>query len=137
MSPRIDQFCETMRFNLNGMEAQVEQARADIGKAQKDGAAAFDLKITEARNAVDAQRAQAEAAGMKVRHWIAARTEAGEAVIQGWKDRFDTANLELHADNAEAGARASVIIAQAALADATLATYEAIAARQHATADAK
>lgn len=137
MSTKIDQFCETMRVNLNGMEAQVEQAKTDIAKAQKDGADAFDRKLAEAKTAVEGQRNAVEAAGIKVRHWVAAKTEAGEAVIAAWKDTFDKSKLEMHADRAEASARSSVIIAQAALADAKLATYEAIAARQHASAGAK
>jgi hypothetical protein len=126
-----------MRVNLNSMEAQLEAAKADIGKAQKDGAEAFDRKLAEARTAVEAQRNDVEAAGIKVRHWVAAKTEAGEAVIKDWKEKFDKSKLEMHADRAEASARSSVILAKAALADAKLATYEAIAARQHAVADAK
>lgn len=137
MSTKIDQFCETMRVNLNSVEAQLEAAKADIGKAQKDGADAFDRKLAEARTAVEGQRNDVEAAGIKVRHWVAAKTEAGEAVIKEWKDKFDKSKLEMHADRAEASARSSVILAKAALADAKLATLEAIAARQHVTADAK
>lgn len=136
MSTKIDQFCEAMRVNLNSMEAQLEQARSDIGKAQKDGAEAFDRKLAEAKTAVDGQRNDVEAAGIKVRHWVAAQAQAGEAVIRDWKDKFDKSKLEMHADRAEASARSSVIIAKAALADAKLATYEAISARQHATTDA-
>jgi hypothetical protein len=141
MSTKVDQFCETMRVNLNGMEAKVEEAKADIGKAQKDGAEAFDRKLAEAKTAVEGQRNEVEAAGVKVRHWVAAKTEAGEAMIKDWQDKFgaqwDRSKLEMHAERAEASARSSVIIAQAALADAILATYEEIAARQHATAAAK
>lgn len=140
MSTKIDQFCETMRVNLNSMEAQLEEAKSDIGKAQKAGADAFDRKLAEAKTAVEGQRNEVEAAGIKVRHWVAAKTEAGEAVIQGWKDKigeqWDRSKLEMHADRAEASARSSVILAKAALADAKLATYEAIAARQHAATDA-
>ena len=40
--------------------------------------------------------------------------------------------LLMHADRAEASAHSSMIIAEAAIADAALATYEAIAARRHA-----
>ena len=137
MSTKIDQFCETMRVNLNSVEAQLEAAKAGIGKAQRDGAEAFDRKLAEARTAVEGQRNDVEAAGIKVRHWVAAKTEAGEAVIKEWKDKFDKSKLEMHADRAEASARSSVILAKAALADAKLATLEAIAARQHVTADAK
>lgn len=141
MSTKIDQFCETMRVNLNSMEAQLGQAKADIGKASKDGAEAFDRTLAEAKTAVEAQRNDVEAAGIKVRHWITAQAEAGEAMVKGWKDRlgeqWDQGKLELHADRAEASARSSVILAQAALADAKLATLEAIAARQHVTTDAK
>jgi hypothetical protein len=141
MSTKIDQFCETMRVNLNGMEAQLEQAKSDIGKAQKDGAEAFDRKLAEAKSAVEGQRSEVEAAGIKVRHWVTAQTEAGEVMLKEWKDKlgqqWDRSKLELHADRAEASARSSVILAKAALADAKLATLEAIAARQHATVDAK
>lgn len=141
MSTKIDQFCETMRVNLNSMEAQLEQAKTDIGKAQKDGADAFDRKLAEAKIAVEGQRNEVEAAGIKVRHWVAAKTEAGEAAIKDWTDKlgkqWDRSKLEMHADRAEASARSSVILAKAALADAKLATLEAIAARQHATTDAK
>lgn len=140
MSTKIDQFCETMRVNLNGMEAQLEQARTDIGKAQKDGAEAFDKKLAEAKTAVEAQRSEVEAAGLKVRHWVTAQADAGGAMLKDWQDKlgekWDRGKLEMHADRAEASARSSVILAQAALADAKLATYEAIAARQHATTDA-
>jgi hypothetical protein len=141
MSTKIDQFCETMRVNLNGMEAQLGQAKADIGKAQKDGAEAFDRTLAEAKTAVEAQRSEVEAAGIKVRHWVAAQADAGEAMVKDWKDKlgeqWDRGKLEMHADRAEASARSSVVLAQAALADAKLATLEAIAARQHATSDAK
>ena len=141
MSTKIDQFCETMRVNLNSMEAQLEQAKADIGKAQQDGAKAFDRKLAEARTAVEGQRNDVEAAGLKVRHWVTAQTDAGEAMLRDWKDKlgeqWDRGKLEMHADRAEASARSSMILAQAAIADAKLATFEAIAARQHAGTDAK
>lgn len=141
MSARIDQFCETMRVNLNAMEAQLQQAKTDIGKAQQDGADAFDRKLAEAKTAVAGQRGEVEAAGLRVGHWVAAQTEAGEAMLGDWKDRlgqqWDRSKLEMHADRAETSARSSVILAQAALADAKLATLEAIAARTHAMTDAK
>jgi hypothetical protein len=141
MSTKIDQFCENMRVNLNGMEAQLEQAKTDIGKAQKDGADAFDRKLAEAKTAVADQRSDVEAAGIKVRHWVSAQADAGEAMLNQWKDKlgeqWDRSKLDMHADRAEASARSSVILAQAALADAKLATLEAIAARKHATTDAK
>jgi hypothetical protein len=132
MSDKIDQFCESMRLGLNTMEAKIEQAKADIAAAQKDGAENFDRKLGQARTAVETQRNLAEAAGIKVRHWVAAKAEAGDALIQDWKDKFDKSQLDIHASRAEASARASVTIAEAAIADAALATYEAIAARQHA-----
>jgi hypothetical protein len=130
-----------MRVNLTSMEAKLEQARAEIGTAQKDGVEAFDRKLAEARTAVEDQRNEVEAAGTKVRHWVAAKTEAGEAVIKEWKDKlgeqWDQGKIDMHADRAEASARSSVILAQAALADAKLATYEAIAARKHANSSPK
>lgn len=141
MSTKIDQFCETMRVNLNGMEAKLAEARADIGNAQKDGADAFDRKLAEAKTAVAAQRSEAEAAGIKVGHWVAAQADAGKAMLNDWKDKigdqWDRSKMEMHADRAEASARSSVILAQAALADAKLATLEAIAARKLAATDAK
>ena len=137
MSTKIDQFCETMRVTLNSMEAQLEHARTDIGKAQKNGAEAFDLKLAEAKTAVEGQRSEVEAAGLKVRHWVHAQADAGEAVPKDWQDklgeRWDRSKLEMHADRAEASARSS---ARSAIADAELATYEVIAARQHATTNA-
>ena len=141
MSTKIDQFCETMRVNLNGMEAQLEEAKSDIGKAQKAGADAFYRKLAEAKTAVEGQRNEVKAAGIEVRHWVAAKTDAGEAVIKEWKDKlgeqWSRSKLELHADRAEASAKSSVILAKAAIADVKLATYEAIAARHHAATNAK
>ncbi len=132
MSDKIDQFCDSMRTNLNAIESQVERVKSEMATAQKDGMAIFDRKLADAHKAVEDQRNDAEAAGIKVRHWVNAKREAGEAVLESWKASFDKGKLEMHAERAEASARSSVIIAEAALADANLAAYEAIAARRHA-----
>ncbi len=132
MSVKIDQFCDVMQTKLNAIEAQIERVKADVNSAGKEGLALFDSKLAEARAVVESQRNHVEAAGIKVRHWAVAKREAGEAVIAGWKGDIDRTKLEVHAERAEASARSSVVIAEAALADANLATYEAIAARRHA-----
>ncbi|TFU05867.1 hypothetical protein EUV02_02245 [Polymorphobacter arshaanensis] len=132
MSDKIDHFCDAMRDNLNAVEAQIERLKSDIGTAQKDTVEGFERKLAEAQAAVTSQRNGVDAAGIRVRHWVTANREAGAAVIQGWKDKVDTGKLELHADQAEESAKSSVVIAEAALADAMLATYEAIAARHQA-----
>ena len=132
MSARIDEFCDWMLTALDGIEARAEGAKADIAAARQDGVDAFDRKLHAAEQAVADQRDRVEAAGTKVSNWADGESGPGNAAMRDWRDNMERGRLLMHADRAEASAHSSMIIAEAAIADAALATYEAIAARRHA-----
>lgn len=62
-----------------------------------------------------------------------AKEASGAAVIQGWKDRHEDRKMVHHAERAEDNAAASICLAESAIADAVLASYEALDARLAAT----
>ncbi len=132
MSARIDEFCDSMLTALDGIEARAEGAKADIAAARQDGVDGFARKLHAAEQAVADQRDRVDAAGTKVRNWVDGESGPGDAAMRGWRDNMERGRLLMHADLAEASAHSAMIIAEAAIADAALATYQAIAARQHA-----
>ena len=71
-----------------------------------------------AKTAVEGQRTAVKTAGIKVRHRVVAKTAASDPLIRNWPDKFHSSKLEIHANRPEASVRLSVIISQAAPADA-------------------
>ena len=132
MSAGIDEFCDSMLTTLDGIKTKAEHARADIAAARQDGVNNFDCKLHAAEQAVADQRERVAAAGIKVRDWADGISGPGDAAMRGWRDNLEKGRLLMHADRAEASAHSSIILAEAAIADAALATFQAIAARRHA-----
>jgi hypothetical protein len=129
MSATIDKFTEGLRVNLTHIETQLHGLQTDLNNQAKKDSAAIRASLDAARTSVETTRSQMKAAQEKAQIWIKAKQEAGAAVIQGWKDKLDREQLDRHAEKAEDNAVSANLMAQAAVADAAVATYEAMQAR--------
>jgi hypothetical protein len=129
MSATIDKFTEGLRVNLTHIESQLHGLQTDLNNHAKKDAAAIRASLDAARTNVENTRSHMKAAQEKAQIWIKAKQEAGSAVIQGWKDKLDREQLDRHAERAEDNAVSANLMAQAAVADAAVATYEAMQAR--------
>ena len=132
MSEKIDKFTESLRVNLTKIETQLHGIKEDLSVERRKDSAAIQSKLVAARKNLEAAKADVKAAEGKAQIWIKAKQEAGTAVIQGWKDKLDHHQLDRYADRAEDNAASANSIAEAAVADAAVATYEAIWARHAA-----
>ena len=134
MSTGVEQFSESLRNKLTQMETQLAGIKADFKAGQKEDLATTQTKLKAARANVQTFAKDVKSAEVKAQIWVAAKEKAGEAMIQGWKTKFDKAKLEHHAKSAEENAVATIALAEAKMGEAVLATYEAMDARW--TADA-
>ena len=132
MSEKIDQFTESLRVNLTNIERQLHGLKDDLSAERHKDVASIEAKLDTARKSLDAAKAGVKGAESKAQTWIKAKQEAGAAVIQGWKDKFDRSQMDRYADRAEDNAAAANSMAEAAVAEAAVATYEAIGARNAA-----
>ena len=132
MSEKIDKFTETLRVNLTNIERQLHGVKEDLDAERHKDAAAIESKLESARKSLETAKAGVTGAENKVQLWIQAKRDAGTAVLQGWKEKLDQSQMNRYADRAEDNAAAAHSIAQAAVADAAVATYEAIGARNAA-----
>ena len=132
MSDKIDRFTESLRVNLTKIETQLHGIKEDLSAERRRDAAAIQSRLEAARKDLATANAGVKAAEGKAQVWIKAKQEARAAVIQGWKDKLDHHQMDRYADRAEDNAASANWIAEAAVADAAVATYEAIGARRAA-----
>ena len=132
MNTTVDQLRETLRTKMTKMEGQLEEIKSDIKTGAKEDNAAIQAKLKAAKLSVKSMAKDVKAAETKAGNWIKAKEKSGSSVIQGWKNKFEKAKLDRHANKAADNAVAAVSLAEAKIANAALATYEAIDARMAA-----
>ena len=128
-SKRVDQFCDQLRDKLNGIEDRVNDFKAKIASDREATKAAIDKEVDVASTALQKIKDDAEAARARMKAQVHEQKADTEDLIAEWKRRRDVEKLERRAEDAEAYAAWSVIVAAGAIDEADLATMQAIAAR--------
>ncbi len=132
MNTTVDQLRETLRTQMTKMGSQLEEIKSDIKKSEKADKLAIQAKLKAAKLGVKSMAKDVRAAETKAGKWIKAKEKSGALVIKGWKNKFEQAKLDRHANRAEDNALAAVSLAEAKITNAVLAAYEAIDARMEA-----
>jgi hypothetical protein len=129
MSTKTEKFRDSLNARLTKIQSQIDSVKSELKANYQDKQAALAKKLDAARAGVAAKKKEAKAAEAKAQDWIKAKAEAGADLIQTWKDKHEKSKLDRHANRAEQNAEAAIYYAEAALANAIEASYEAITAR--------
>ena len=136
MSEKIDQFCENLRVQLNNVESQLTKVAENVKAAPQQAADAVRATIDAAKLQHEQNMQKLADARAKLDERSQAKKEEVAGQIEQWKTNREIDKLERRADDAEFYAVAVIEFAAAAVAEADLATLEAIEARMQAE-DAK
>ncbi len=132
MESKVDQFTESLKSKLSKIEGQLGAIKSEIQVGEKNDKAAIKAKLKAAKLNVKSMTKSVKAAETKTKSWLKAKEKSGESVIKSWKNKFEKAKLDHHAKSAEENAEAAISLADAKIADAVFAAYEAIDARMTA-----
>ncbi len=132
MSDKIDQFCESLRVKLNSVESYLAQVGENVKAAPQQASAALQSSIESVKTQHAKNMQQVADAKAKLEQRVKTKTEEVEASIEQWKKVREISKLDNRAVLAEEYAIAAIEIAAPSVAEADLATLEAIAARMDA-----
>jgi TolA-binding protein len=134
MSQRIDNFCNNLRDQLNGVETRMESFKSKLQAAPKQVQDAVQKQLEQAKQKVESQKRAVAQAKAKVQSWSDQKIAEAKAAVETWKADVEAQHLANRADRAEDYAVAAVLIAQSSIDEAEAALFEAIAARLDADA---
>jgi phenylalanyl-tRNA synthetase alpha subunit len=129
MSERVDKFCNDLRDHLNAVEGHLGQIKQRLDTSGKESRAAIETKVGEAKAKLDAQRQKVDKAKEDAKNRIEEKKAETTSKIEEWKTNREQHKLEKRADRCEDYAAACIFIAADSVAEADLATLEAIEAR--------
>jgi hypothetical protein len=129
MSERVDKFCNNLRGQLNAVENHMDQIKQRLSTSGKESRAAIEAKTGEVRARLDAQRQKVEQARVDIKNRMEEKKVETIAKVDEWKANREQHKLENRADRGEGYAGSCIIIAADYVAEAELATLEAIEAR--------
>jgi len=125
MGGRDAEFSSNLSKNLKRIVDRLSHIRTMVESDHDDAKARIGEELDEAEAAVRRVRDDADAAGERMRERLPEKKE----VIAEWKRKGDVDGLERHAQQTEAYAAWSMIVARAEIEKMSLATMQAIAAR--------
>ncbi len=129
MSGRVDQFCDKLSGKLNRIEGRVNDLKAKIQNDGEAARAALDKEVDVAKAALRKVKDDADAARARMKQRQKNKKAETEDAIAQWKRNREMDKLQRRAEDAEAYAAWSFIVAGEAIDEAHLATVQAIAAR--------
>lgn len=132
MSVLANQFADSLRIKLVKMGGQIDGIKADVKLGKSEDHASIENKLKMAKLGVKTMGKDLKSAETKMQNWLKAKEKSGVSVIRGWVSLFDKNKLDRHAKTAEENAVAAISLAEGKIAEAVLATYEAIDARMTA-----
>jgi hypothetical protein len=132
MSERIDQFADSLAQRLNTIEKMIDEAKIGLEEATGTDSNELPSNSQSVRHKFEAAKHVAKCAESNMTKWLKAKDASGTSVVQGWKDECESRKLEHQAASAEINAEAGIYLAEAAIVNAMIATYEAIDARRAA-----
>ena len=129
MGERVDRFCKDLRGRLSAVEEHLESIKQRLSTSSQESRAAVEAKVEEAKSKLEAQRQKVEKAKVDAKAHIDQKKTETKSKIDEWKANREQHKLEKRADRSEDYAAACIIIAADSVAEAELATLEAIDAR--------
>jgi hypothetical protein len=132
MSERIDQFADSLGERLTTIEKMIDEAKIGLKEAKDTDSDELHSHSQSVRHKFEAAKHVAKTAESTVTRWLKAKDTSGTSVVHGWKDESESRKLELQAVSAEDNAEAGIYLAEAAIVNAVVATYEAIDAQRAA-----
>ena len=129
MGGRDAQFSGNLSKSLKRIVDRLSHLRTMVESDHEDAKARIGKELDEAQAALWRVRDDANAARERMRERLPEKKADVEEVIAEWKRKRDVDSLERHAQQAEAYAAWSIIVARAAIEEMNLATMQAIAAR--------
>jgi Mg2+ and Co2+ transporter CorA len=129
MSVAIDNFTQQLHDNLEAIETRTNQFRDNIQAAPKKTQAEIQLKLDEAKEALDAKKNEFDAYRAKLQTQFDEKEADVMSTVEQWKTSREVKKLSHRADKAENYATTSTFLAMAMMQEAEKATLEAIAAR--------
>jgi len=128
MTDRTDRFCDNLCDKLTGIEYRVTNLKAKIDRDRAATRATIDQQLDEATAALARTKDDAEAARARMISQEQNLLTVRESIAE-WKRNREIDKLERWAEDAEANAAWSVLVAVGAIEEAELAALQAIAAR--------
>ncbi len=129
MSVAIDNFTQQLHDNLEAIEIRTNQFRDNIQAVPKKTQAEIQLKLDEAKEALDAKRHEFDEYRAKLQTQFDEKEADVISTVEQWKTSREVKKLSHRADKAESYATTSTFLAMAMMQEAEKATLEAIAAR--------
>ena len=129
MGGRDAQFSGNLSNSLKPIVDRLIHLRTMVESDDDDGRARIGEELDKAETAFRRVRDDADAARERMRERLPEKKADVEEVIAEWKRKRDVDSLERHAQQAEAYAAWSIIVARAAVEEMNLATMQAIAAQ--------
>src|SRR5689334_11966233 len=137
MSERIDQFCESLRVKLTSMETSMQALKANIDGQAKSAEQEVRTYLDSVKKRLEQDRGKVEAAQTELKKWLEERRAITKEKIADWKATGDRLKLQTRADFAERYAKATAVVAGAAVDEAQHAALEAWLARKDSESGAK
>ena len=129
MRDRTDSSVESLRRKLEGFEKRLRDLKKRMSTGYEGSRSEIEKKIEAAESAV--KRIQDDSLAARARMQLQAEesTLASNGQVEAWKRDRDNEKLRSRAEDAEAYAAWSLIVATRTIDEAELATLKAIAAR--------
>ena len=137
MSDQIDQFCENLRIKLTSIDNNIQALKAKIDAKAKTAEQDARIYLDSIKKRIDQDRSKVQAAEKELKKWLEEYRVVTKEKIADWKNSGERIKLRGRADFAERYAKATVVIATAAVDAAEQAALEAWLARKDAESDAK
>jgi chromosome segregation ATPase len=137
MSDQIDQFCENLRIKLTGIDSNIQALKAKIDAKAKTAEQDARTYLDSIKKRIDQDRSKVQAAEKELKKWLEEYRVVTKEKIADWQNSGERVKLRSRADFAERYAKATVVIATAAVDAAEQAALEAWLARKDAESDAK
>ena len=114
------------------MEKMIDEAKIGLEEAKGEDSDELRSNSQSVRHKFEQAKLIAWSAEFSMTKWIKAKEASGASVVHGWMDESDSLKRERHASSAEDDAEAVISLAEAAVVNAVVATYEAIDAQRAA-----
>ena len=130
MSAKTDQFFDSLKEKVNGVERRLDELKASLVSAKNESQAAVQAKLNKAKAALDAKKQELDAARARVKQNVAEIKGTTAAKLEEWKANHEQQKLEHRAAITEAYAADVLFIAAAAADEAEYAILAAAEARK-------
>jgi hypothetical protein len=134
MSAKVDQFCDTLRDQLNLIEQRLQAVKVNVEGLPEQAEKAVRAKVEQAQANLHAHRERVELT------WADLKARAEEQIVETketvnkWKANRELRKLQARADRAEEYAECAIEFAVAAVNEAEKAIFDAVVARMDADA---